>query len=285
MFERLERSFELVKASAAVLRQDKELVLFPLISACSLVAVMVAFILPAVGIASLDSVAMYDQAGKVSPYWYILAFFFYLCNYTVIFYFNTALVAAAMIRMDGGDPTLKDGLRIASSKIGTIFTYALISATVGMVLRMIQERVGFIGKIVIAFIGVGWALATYLVVPVLAAHDDVGPIDAIKESATLFKETWGENVIGQAGIGLAFGLIMFGIGIVGVGLIMLAAGTKSMFLVVTMVVIVVLAFALATLVKQALEGIYAAALYRYASTGSDSPGFSGDAMRLAFAPK
>src|SRR5437868_2899958 len=130
MFERLERSYELAKASAAVLRQDKELVLFPLFSAASLVAVMVAFILPAIGLNSLDSVHMYDQAGKTSPLWYIFGFFFYLANYLVIFYFNTALVAAAMIRMDGGTPTLKEGLRVANSKIGTIFVYALISATV-----------------------------------------------------------------------------------------------------------------------------------------------------------
>src|SRR5690348_5826372 len=74
MFERLERSFELVKASATILRQDKELVLFPLISGASLVAVMLAFALPAFGLASLDSVQMYNEAGKSSPLWYIFGF-------------------------------------------------------------------------------------------------------------------------------------------------------------------------------------------------------------------
>jgi len=285
MFERLERSFELVKASANVLRQDKELVLFPLISGASLVAVMLAFALPAFGLASLDSVQMYNEAGKSSPLWYIFGFFFYLANYTVIFYFNTALVGAAMMRMDGGNPTLKDGLRIASSKIGTIFAYALISATVGMILRIIQERVGFIGKIIVAFLGMGWALATYLVVPVLAAHDDVGPIDAIKESATLFKDTWGENVIGQAGIGLAFGLIMMAMAVVSIGLVIMAAATKSVVLIALVVIVCVLAFAFAALVKQALEGIYAAALYRWASNEAETPGFPGETLRLAFAPK
>jgi len=285
MFERLERSFELLKASAAVLRQDKELVLFPLISAFSLVLVMAAFALPAIGVASLDSVQMYDGTGKTSPLWYVFGFFFYLVNYTVIFYFNTALVAAAMMRMDGKNPTLKDGLAVASSKIGTILAYAVISATVGMVLRAIQERVGIVGKFIVALLGMGWALATYLVVPVLAAHDDVGPLEAIKESATLFKDTWGENVIGQAGIGLAFGLIFMGMALVAVVLIGGVMATKSMFLIVLTIIVVALAFGVATLVKQALEGIYAAALYRWASTGEESPGFAGGTMKLAFAPK
>jgi len=206
-------------------------------------------------------------------------------NYTVIFYFNTALVAAAMMRMDGKNPTLKDGLAVASSKIGTILAYAVISATVGMVLRAIQERVGIVGKFIVALLGMGWALATYLVVPVLAAHDDVGPLEAIKESATLFKDTWGENVIGQAGIGLAFGLIFMGMALVAVVLIGGVMATKSMFLIVLTIIVVALAFGVATLVKQALEGIYAAALYRWASTGEESPGFAGGTMKLAFAPK
>src|SRR5205085_3975127 len=135
-------------------------------------------------------------------------------------------------------------------------------------------RVGFVGKIIVAFLGAGWALATYMVVPVLAAHDDVGPLEAIKESATLLKDTWGENVIGQAGIGLVFGLIFFGVAIVTAGLIVLASATKSIFLIVLMIVIGALVFGVAALVKQALEGIYAAALYRWASTGAESPGFS-----------
>ena len=88
-------------------------------------------------------------------------------------------------------------MRIATSKMGTIAGYALIAATVGMILRAIQERVGFIGRIIVGLLGVGWTVATYLVVPVLVTRD-VGPIDAVKESAGWLKKTWGENVIRPA---------------------------------------------------------------------------------------
>ena len=114
-----------------------------------------------------------------------------------------------MKRLDGGNPTIGDGFAIANSRLANILGYAFIAATVGLILRAIQERVGFLGKIVVGLIGAGWSVATYLVVPVLVARE-IGPIDAVKESASLLRRTWGENVIGQAGMGFAFGLIYLG---------------------------------------------------------------------------
>ncbi len=283
MFERLSRSWVLVKASAAVLKQDKELLLFPLISLAALVAVVACFALPIIGLGALDGLSRGANDG-VSAGLYVVAFLFYFSQYFVIFFFNAALVGAAMIRLDGGDPTFGDGMRIAASRLAVIAGYAFIAATVGMILRAIQERVGFIGRIIVGLLGVGWTIATYLVVPVLVARD-VGPIEAVKESATLLKKTWGENVIGQAGLGLAFAFIFFGVIAFGVFLIVVAALAHSAALIVLAVVVAVLAVAITALVQAALTGIYAAALYRYATTGEGTQGFDSSAMQLAFAPK
>jgi hypothetical protein len=215
---------------------------------------------------------------------YVLAFLFYLSQYFVIFFFNSALVGAAMIRLEGGDPTVSDGMRIATSRMGAIFGYAFIAATVGMILRAIQERVGFIGQIIVGLIGVGWTLATAMVVPVLVTKD-VGPIDAVKERALLLKETWGENIIGQGGIGLAFGFIYFGVAIAAAVLIIFAVMTKSIPLIIIAAVIAVIAFILTGLIQSALSGIYSAALYRYATTRESSAGFDSGVLQQAFAPK
>jgi hypothetical protein len=280
MFARLSRSWDLVKASASVLEQDKELLLFPLISLAALALVVVSFALPVFGLGALDGLS--DDSASVGLY--VVAFLFYFCQYFVIFFFNAALVGAAMIRLDGGDPTFSDGVRIATSKIGVIAGYAFIAATVGMILRAIQERVGFIGKIIVGLLGIGWTLATYLVVPVLVARD-VGPIDAVKESAALLKKTWGENVIGQAGLGIAFGFIFLGVILCGAFLIVLAFLSQSVLLIVAAMVVTVLAVGITGLVQSALAGIYAAALYRYATTGKGTQGFDSNALKLAFAPK
>lgn len=283
MFARLSRSWTLVKASASVLQQDKELLVFPLVSLAALGVVLAAFILPIFGLGVLDGLSGGNDTA-IEAGAYAVAFLFYFCQYFVIFFFNAALVGAAMIRLDGGNPTLGDGMRIATSRIGAIAGYAFIAATVGMILRAIQERVGFVGKIIVGMLGVGWAIATYMVVPVLVVQK-VGPIDAIKESAGLLKKTWGENVIGQAGIGLAFGLIFMAVIFCGVVLMFFAFATQSVAVIVTAAVLVLLAVGITGLVQAALGGIYAAALYRYASTGKPTPGFQPETLKLAFAPK
>jgi hypothetical protein len=215
---------------------------------------------------------------------YSVAFAFYVVQYFVIFYFNAALVGATMMRLDGGAPTVADGLRIANSRFGAILGYAVIAATVGIVLRAIQERVGFIGRIIVGMLGVGWTVATYLVVPTLVATE-VGPIKAIEESAGMLKRTWGENVIGQAGMGIAFGFITFGVVATGIVLTGLAAeygGTVPALFAIGLTVLAVLGV---MLVQTTLAGIYAAALYRYAASGGATTGFDNSALQAAFIPK
>jgi hypothetical protein len=274
MFDRLKRSFRLAGASAQVLRQDNHLMLFPVISAVALLLVVAAFALPLFGLDSIDGIG---KGGLYSA-----AFLFYVVQYFVIFYFNAALVGAAMIRLDGGSPTLGDGLRIANSRFGAILGYAVISATVGVILRAIQERVGFIGRLIAGLLGAGWAVATFLVVPVIVTSDR-GATGAISESTALLKRTWGENVAGQVGMSAAFGMLYFAI-VAGVALLALLLATTgaapALFLVLA--VAAVLAFLGCMLVHATLTGIYSAVLYRYAAGGSDAPGFDRSVLESAF---
>jgi hypothetical protein len=280
MFDRFSRSWQLVKASGSVLMQDKELLLFPLISSISAFIVVLCFALPMIGLVALDGVT-HSRVSGIGMY--VLGFLFYLTQYFVIFFFNAALVGAAMIRLDGGNPTLGAGLSVAMSRWSSILGYAAIAATVGLILRLVQERAGWLGKIVAGLIGMGWTVATYLVVPVLVARD-VGPLEAVKESSQLLKETWGENVIGQVGIGAAFALVHFVVILFSVALIIVAALTQSMAAIIAAVVIAVALFIAASLVQAALSGIYAAALYRYAEGNKQTMGFDSNALANAFAP-
>ena len=274
MFDRLARSWHLVKASAAVLRSDKELLLFPVISSVAMLLVVATFLVPVLGL------RLFEQGG-VGPLGYAIGFLFYLVQYFVIFFFNSALVGAAMIRLQGGDPTVADGLRIAWSKVGVILGYAAIAATVGMLLKAIEERVGFLGKLVTGLLGTAWTLATFLAVPVLVSRE-IGPIDAVKESAALLKKTWGENLIGQGGVGVVFGLIYVAMVLLGIAVIVLAAMTGNGVLIGTAVAVMVVAFVLVALIHAALAGIYSAALYRYAMGEASSTGFDGQMLQQAF---
>lgn len=189
-----------------------------------------------------------------------------------------------MIRLEGGDPTVADGLRIARSKAGVILGYAALAATVGLVLQMISEKAGFLGKIVVSLVGMAWTVASFLVVPILVSRD-VGPIDAVKESIELLKRTWGENVAGNVGIGMAFGLITMLVVVLAVGLVIAAAAVGGAKLAIVVGIVGVLAVALVAVIQAALSGIYSAAVYRYAVDGIAPAGFAGPQLQSAFQPK
>ncbi len=272
------RSWSLVKASASVLKSDKELLLFPLMSTVAALLVVASFVTPVFALGWAERIGAEEDPGAAFYAW---MFVFYVVQYFVIFFFNSALVGAALIRLRGGDPTVGDGLRIAFSRIGVIFGYALIAATVGLLLRMLEERLGFIGRIVIAMVGVAWTLATFLTVPVLVSRD-VGPIEAVKESAALLKRSWGENLIGNVGIALVFGLMWAALILGGMAIMMAAAASGSGVLMATLGALLLLALVLMALIQAALQGIYSAALYRYASEGEAGGGFDADTLANAF---
>jgi len=276
---RIGNSWSLIKASAAVLRKDRELMVFPVVSMIASIALMVAFALPMFITGAFEAIG---DGNKTLGY--IVGFLFYVCQYTIVFFCNTALVGAAMIRLRGGDPNVGDGFRIARERAGTILGYAIIAATVGMVLNMISERVGFLGKIVVSLIGFAWNVATFLVVPVLVV-ENVGPTDAIKRSGQLLKQTWGEQVVGNAGMGLAFGLVMFAVIMLGIALVVGSLAIGSLVLLFGAIAASVLAMVAVGLVASALSGIYTAAVYNYATTGQTGGEFSLDQVQKAFLPK
>jgi hypothetical protein len=276
MFEKFSRSWELVKASASVLRSDKELLIFPVLSSIAALTVIATFAVP------VFALRIFENGMGVGGA--ILGFLFYLCQYFVIFFFNSALVAAAMIRLEGGDPTVADGFNAAKARIGPILGYAAIAATVGMILQALKNKDNnFLVRMIGSGLGVAWTLSTFLVVPVLV-QQNVGPIEAIKQSVNLLKRTWGENAIGNVGLGLVFGLMMFGVIIGGVLLVILAASVSA-WLAITLAVLVVLTAVALAIIQSALAGIYSAALYRYATVGEAPAGFESTGMQGAFAAK
>lgn len=283
MAGRFARSWNLMKASADVLRSDKSLLMFPLASSICCLIVAASFLIPVIAAMVVSGEAA-EHSRHMSAGGYVLMFLFYLSQYFVIIFFNTALAGAALARLRGEETSFGEGMAIARSRIISIFGYALISATVGLLLRALQERLGLIGRLVVGFLGLAWTVATFLVVPVLASQD-VGPTEAISRSVDLLKRTWGENIIGNAGIGVVFGLVMFLAIVVSAFLVGGAFATQSMTAIIAAIVIVVVGLTILGLIQASLQGIYAAALYRYAEDGEVGYGFDQAMLEQAFKPK
>lgn len=286
MFTRFSKSWQLVKASANVLQANKKLLVFPLISMIGVIIVSITFAVPVLLSGFLDRMVSGNASDNTGIFGLIIGLAFYLVMYTVIYFSNTALVGCVMLYFRGHQPTLGDGLRIAREHFGSILLYALISATVGMILRSIAER-GIIGRIIASLIGFTWSIATFLVIPVLVI-EDVSPVDAIKRSGELLKKTWGEQLAASLSMGGIFALIMLAAVAVWVGLAMLVGATGSAGLVGVFIIGLPVLFVFMIvlgLISSALTGIYKAALYQYATEGDTHGYFDPELIQHAFKSK
>jgi hypothetical protein len=289
MGNRIARGWELVKESWAILRQDKELMLFPILSSIACILVAASFAVPFLLVPDLGRAFMQQKdqaqangAGRIIGY--VLAFAYYFVNYFVIVFFNVALVSCALIRFRGGNPTLGDGIGAACQRLPQIFAWSLLAATVGMLLRTLEERLSFLGRIVVGFIGLAWSLAIYFVVPVLAA-ERVGPLEAVKRSSKTLMKTWGESLVGN----ISMGMIGFLFALPGVALMVVAfavgAAAQSIVLGIAIGACAVIYLVFLSVVMTTLQQIFLAGTYLYAAEGTVPPGFKEELLREAFRRK
>lgn len=293
MFRTFGRSWRLFKASLAVLRQDKELMVFPLMSTAGLIVVSILFLIPLGLTGILGTVSSGGEPTTVQTILgLVITFLFYWVTYTIIIYSQTALVGAAMIRLNGGDPTVSDGFKIANSRLGKIIGYASIAATVGMLLNMLKNAARESDNIVVSIIGqlfagaltMAWNLITFLVVPVLVV-ENLGPIDAIKRSGEYLKKTWGENLVATTGMGfISFLFMMAGFLVVGLLTMLLSSLMGSAGIIIGIILMFIVLGGIG-LFFSALGGIFQAALYKYATEGTTGEMFEAELIQGAFATK
>jgi hypothetical protein len=273
---RFGRTWELTKGSWAILRKDKELAWLPFISAVISLAVAAACFLPFMLVTDDTTNGGGFQPGAMGYVMIVVA--------TVVItfvgtYFNGALVCGALERIRGGDPTLGSAFRGATSHFHRLAPWALFAATVSLLLQVIQN-IRFVGPIITRLLGLAWNLVTFLTIPILIV-EDLGPIDGLKRSAQLFKQTWGENVIGQFGFGLIGMVAMLPGLVVGGGL----AASGSSALVGVGIGVMVVSVIVVSVVMSALSGIFKTALYLYAAEGTLVPEYGAVDLRAAFLPK
>lgn len=273
------RSWEFAKLSYGTLLENKHLIVFPIISAIALALVLASFFVPLETTGKLNSWISSEEAQngtQQDPVMYITAFLYYFCNYFIIVFFNTALIACVMDIFEGGKGKLGFGLKFAASRIHAIFGWSLVSACVGMILNAL-ERNDKIGRFVSGLLGSAWSALTYFVIPIIVA-DGVGPIAAVKQSMRTLKETWGTALMGNFSMGGIAFLIM--LPIIAIGFVL------GIYVSLTLALAVCIPLAiLAALISSTADAIFKACLFSYA-TGKGLPAnIDTTAMREAFTPR
>ncbi len=264
---RIGRSFQIVGQSYRILMRDKELMVLPLLSGTVIIAVVSGFVLgTGLDLGRLDHQSMDTET-------LLPVFLLYVATDFIGLFFQAAVVAGATERIRGGDPTIGSALRAAARRIPSLLLWAVVAATVGMLLRMLRDRAGFLGRIIAGLAGVAWSLATFFVVPVIVLEEaSVG--EAIPESASVFRKTWGETFVGGVNLGVA-SLVAWVTLVAVVGLLAWAGA-------LTLALAIGIAGAIATAIFfSALQGVFVASLYQFAAHG-EAGGFDRGVLDEAF---
>ncbi len=279
--QRVARTQAIMSAAWQILWEDKTLLLLPIASSASLMLLTASFAVPAI-LGALTGVSMSDGLQEIESWSYVGMFLFYVVTYGVAIFFNAALAICVLRKLEGKQATILDGLREALSCFPQILGWALVSATIGVILKAIERRSGFVGNMVARMLGLAWSVATFLVVPVLVAERK-GPLEAIQASVQLLRRTWGEDLLA----GLGFGLLYFFWAIPGVFAFVIGAGMIAThpMLAIAIMVLAILYFPLLGLVLSTMSTIFDVVLYRYASTGTITPGFDRELLDASFVTK
>jgi hypothetical protein len=280
MFTTIQRSYTIFRQSLGVLRQDKEILVFPLLSGIFTIVAMAGLIFGGTITGFFQRIIESgDRSLEGNVLAYAALFVWYFVSWFIVLFFNVGVVASARIRLEGGDPTMADGFRAARENLKAIFVWALISATVGLILRIIAERSKLIGQIIAKILGAAWAVATYFVVPVMI-FEKRGPRASMTSSTELISRTWGESLVAAAGVGIT--IMLLGIGGLAFPILgFLISPTAALIGLGVML----LYWILLAIISSALTGIYRTGLYLYAKEGKPLNGFGEDLARTAFAGK
>lgn len=285
-----DRSWQLTKLSFGVIRQDKEMLLFPVLAGFFSLAYSAALLVPTVVVKLTHSGAHGAGArGALSALDWALCFVTYLGLAFIATFFNVCAVYTSKKRFEGGDATFGESIRFALSRVPRIFSWSLLAATVGLLLTALDnaaERAGGIGKLLLSILrgilGGLWSVITIFVVPAMV-YEDLGPIDAIKSSIGTLRRTWGENLVRHFGLGLIqFLFIALGV-LMTIGVVVVMAPLGGPLLLIGVVAMIVY-FIGVVLVFSVANTVFVTALYAYAN-GSQPPGFDRDLLARALGPR
>jgi Family of unknown function (DUF6159) len=270
LFTRLNNGWKLSMASFEVLKKNKQLLLFPVLSTIALMLTIASFVII---ILSAFGLNFFDSLRQGSPIESVITFCFYLINYFVIVFFNMALIHCVRLYFHGEEPTIGKGLAFSFSRIRDIFAWAVLAATVGMILNVLENNLGKFGKVITGLLGIAWSIATFFVVPVIA-YEKLGPIDAFKRSASIMKEKWGESLAANFSF-FVIQLIVFAVII----LPLIALAVWGYVLQAALLGVII--FSVLAIILSAVKVIFITAVYEHVNS-APVPGFDPQMLDRAF---
>jgi hypothetical protein len=287
--------FQLARECWALLRQNGEWMKIPLVSAVGVAVVtfvfaLFGFIIFGPSFSTSNSQNATSPGGVLGV---VFLFLYYLVMYSVVIYSETALVSVVLMKIRGEkeNPVAADGFAVANKRLGAIVGFAALSATVGLIARGISQAgrdsknvvVAILASLLASLIQGAWSLMTLMVTPVIVI-ENLGAFPALARSWELFKQTWGEQVVGRFSLGFFGCLLTLAAMAPGVLILALGAMAQSPLLLFGGGGVLLIGIVVVALLTNAVGGIFKAVMYQYVTTGNTGGILDEAQVKEAFAP-
>jgi hypothetical protein len=186
-----------------VLKSDKKLFLFPLLSAIS--AGLFLFVMFPMMLGNVKENTQASASSQFEKYLLLYALFFGICF--IKNFFRTGLMVSSMCLLCGERTTFMGGIVGSCVKLPQIIAWTLVDATIGICISLL-ERIKFVGGIVAEIFGVAYSLISLFVIPIMIAEDK-NPVSALMESRDLLLKKFGMKAYINLGLFSGFGLARF----------------------------------------------------------------------------
>ncbi len=273
---RIKMGLRFAGASWRVVRKEPSLLAFPLF------ATIFALLYTLLIVAPLGVVGWLAIGENTILLWVLVAIMLFGSSIGATF-FGVAAAANASRVFNGEDPKIGDGVALARSRFGVIVKWALVAATVGLVLNLIGSRGGLGAMLVQMVGGAAWGIASFFALPILAL-EGLGPFDTLKRSVGVVRQKWGESLVGVVGIGAV--TFLFALAAAAVVAIGIFAGVSGLWVVgIPLIIIGAVALVAVMAVASVLRAVFTVAVFRFATEGVAVEGFDAADLERAFRSK
>lgn len=284
---RFERSWLLFRSSLAVIARNKELLIFPIFISIASAVILLFFLVPvavwptghpilsaehwrALGQTFFAKTSNMSGGHQYtySPVGIAYVVFLYFVSMFVATFFNVAFYNEILAALSGQPVSLARGLQYAASRWKAILMWSLFAGLIGLIIRAIEERSDFIGRIVMGLIGLAWSVASVFAIPVIVRDPETAnPVTILKKSAEIIRNAWGEGLIGYIGIGAINALVMIPSFILIAGAATISAKLNNFWLLGLTLAGWVVFMILWSYLMNVAKLVYKGALYMYAAEG------------------
>ncbi|MGH7968518.1 MAG: DUF6159 family protein [Limisphaerales bacterium] len=296
LLEKLQRSWLLFRRSVQVIFENPKLLLFPLVTLVLTLAIAAFFLAPVAlvllaphWVAGGPIQALADQVGfvriqkagnfnvQLRPLGSAVLALMYLLNMFLATMANVAFNSQILEALNGKPVSIRRGIEVACSRWKPVLFWSLVAGIVGLIIRWIEQRFSFVGRLVAGLLGLAWSTASIFAIPIIAQDASVSnPFAILTRSAATIKRTWGEMLAGYVGMQgtnlmVLWGSILFWIA---TGVSALVLSNPWILLLGIPWLGMVIAYGYVTSIA---SRVYLCALYLYASEGV-VPGYYDTSM-------